>query len=157
MLLIRKQEGFTLMELLAALAILAFVFGAIFSLYLSGLNSWNRGIDQMEWQQITRFSMDKMIRELRYASALDTPSDGEIRFYLKGDPLTYRFRLSGRELIFESIKKNGTINSHNKVALNITALSFFVDQTNTVHITLSAGTDTGSVTLAGSVQPRNMP
>ncbi|MEW5785665.1 MAG: prepilin-type N-terminal cleavage/methylation domain-containing protein, partial [Bacillota bacterium] len=112
----RRQEGYTILELLAALAIFGLIIGAIYSFYLAGLNSWNRGIVQMDSQQSARIAMDKMIRELRYASAVELQSDEEIRFQLTGDTKTYLFRKSGRELIFES-KLNNSTKSHNKIAL----------------------------------------
>lgn len=154
--LTRRQEGYTILELLAALAILGLIISAIYSFYLAGLKSWHRGIEQMDSQQSARIAMDKMIRELRYASAVEVRSDEEICFYLAGDTKTYLFRKAGQELVFES-KLNNTTKSHTKIALGITALKFSIDQTNTVHITISTGNEAQPVTLRGSVRPRNLP
>lgn len=150
------QDGFTLMELLAALTILGFVIAALYSFYFAGLSSFNRGIAQMDGQQSARVAMDKMVRELLYAVSIEIRAEDEIRFRLKGDNKVYRFRKAGQEIVFESLTGK-SVYSHNKIALGITALHFSTDETHTVSIALTAGNGGKEVTLSSRVRPRNIP
>ena len=154
----RREEGFTLLELMAALAILGFVVTAIYSFYLAGLKSWQRGLDQIEYRQSARIAMDKMIRELRYACEVKTDKAGVVEFKIRDDDkLTYRFRTEYEQLVFESINKNGTVKSHTKVAFHITELTFsYDDHTGMLHIRISAGRTPETVTLTSSIRPRNI-
>lgn len=155
--MLKHSEGFTLLELLQALAVLGFVLTAVFTFYLAGLNSWNRAVDRMEHQQSARIAMDKMICELRYACAVEIPSGEDIYFHFCGDTKTYLFRESGGELIFESKTQSGQTYSHTKVALGITSLHFAVDESGTVSITVGAGGEAREFSLSGCVRPRNLP
>lgn len=147
-----------MLELLAALAILGFIVAAIYSFYLAGLKSWQRGLERIEYSQAARFSMDTMIRELRYACAVDADKPGEIRFKKNDDSLTYLFRTEYGQLVFESIKTTGAVNSHNKIAFDITDLAFaFDDHTGILYIRISAGSAPETVTLTSSIRPRNIP
>ncbi len=153
---IRGQDGFTLLELLATLAILSFVMAAVYTFYFAGLSGFNRGIAQMDAQQSVRVAMDKMARELRYATSVVIASEEEIRFRLKGDNKTYLFRKAGQEIVFESL--TGTsLYSHTKIALGITALHFSTDETHIVTITLSAGDGVNEAVLTSQIRPRNIP
>ncbi|HOL17296.1 MAG TPA: hypothetical protein PLY40_03300 [Bacillota bacterium] len=149
-----------LIELLAALAILGFVIGSLYTFYFAGLNSFDRSISRMDSQQSARIAMDKIISELRYAYFIDLSSGQEadaIHFKVKGDSRTHRFRHYGQEeIVFESLYNN-KIDAHTKIALGITALHFTVDETNTIFITISAGSEPAKVTLTGAVRPRNLP
>ena len=114
----------------------------------------------MDNQQSARIAMDKIIRELRCAYDIDLSSGQEadaIHFKVKGDSRTHRFRHYGKdEIVFESIYNN-KIDAHTKIALGISALQFTIDESGTIFITISAGSEPSEATLTGAVRPRNLP
>lgn len=156
-----QEKGLTIIELLATLAILGMIIATLYSFYLSGLHSWSRSIDRMEEQQSARIAIDKIIKEVRYAHAV------EIRYYdptmiyycinINGISTLHRFRNSGGQLLLERRRNNDTHYSYNVIALGLNALFFEIDTNHTVHITIRVGDDPGSSTLTGSVRPLNLP
>ncbi|HSW35553.1 MAG TPA: prepilin-type N-terminal cleavage/methylation domain-containing protein [Candidatus Limnocylindrales bacterium] len=152
----RNEEGFTLTELLAAFAILGFTITAIYTFYLSGLLSWNRSIERMEYQQTVRISLDTMIRELRYAREVEIAAENLIAFKIMGDTRIYRFRQSGETLLYAQHTAGNAHIASNVIALGITGLSFSIDQTSTVTITVTAGSGSQRTTISSSIRPRNI-
>lgn len=152
---IHSSTGLTLIELLVTLTIIGFIFTAVYTFYLAGLQGWNRGVDHMEYQQSARIAMDKIIRELRYAYDINlNQKQDEVHFKVYGDSRTLRFMLQGESLVQNTIP---TSHYHTVVALGITGLHFDLDQRGLVLITLTAGRDNNIVVLTGSVRPRNLP
>lgn len=155
------EQGITLIELLVTLTILGFVITALYTFYLSGLQSWNRSIDSMEYQQSARIAMNKMINEIRYAQEVDIRSDSNDLLYFwtehRGKKTLFRFRLSGRQLLLEQRGANDTHYAYNVIALGISGLSFAIDENDTVLITIRAGDGKKEVILSSSVRPRNIP
>ncbi len=154
----RGNKGLTLIELLVTLTIISFLIMSIYTFYLAGLRGWNRSLDHIESQQSARIATDKIIRELRYAYEADLHDQNrEIRFKVKGDTRTLRFRLVGEELVYDSYPPGHTNYMHTKVALGISDLYFSIDQNNLVTVTISAEGEKSAVTLKSSVRPRNLP
>jgi len=154
--IIQTKHGFTLVEILTAISILGFVIAALYTFLFAGLSSFNRGATKMDGQQSARIAMEKIVLELRCAVFVEAHTAEEIRFRRKNDSRVYRFRISGYEIVFESLRGH-TILSHNKVALGINGLHFAVDQTNTVSIIVSSDTDSGEFSLSSRIRPRNIP
>ncbi|MBW6464787.1 MAG: prepilin-type N-terminal cleavage/methylation domain-containing protein [Bacillota bacterium] len=152
------EKGLTLIELLVTFAILGFILAATYSFYFAGLNSWHRSIDRIDCSQNARIAMDKMIRELRYASEIAIHDHGrEIRFKAPHDSKrTLRFRLVGRELVFDSFPTGSTYYFNNKIALEISELYFLIDQSGLVRIKIRTGNNGSAVLLSGAVYPRNL-
>jgi len=153
---LRSGHGFTVVEQLAVLAIFGMVITALYTFYLAGLNSYNRSFTRLEGQQSARIAMDKIVRELRYAASVEVVSGEEILFHLPDDHRVYRFRKSGREIVFESLFGRSII-AHTKVALGINSLHFAVGQTCIVNITIAAGAGDNELILTSRIRPRNMP
>lgn len=151
---LRQADGFTLAEVLAVLAILGFVIAGLLSFYLAGVTAWQRGVDRMEYQQSARVSLERMIRDLRFAGSVTIVKPDEIRFRFPNDPKIYTYRKSGEELVHES-RNGGT--SHTKIALGITGLTFAFDGEGNLHITVTAGKGAARITMGSSVRPRNIP
>jgi len=151
-----KDDGFTLVEMLAVLAVLGVVFTGIYSFYFSGVAGWQRGVNQMDCQQSARIALEKMARELRYACGVEIVSPEEIHFSRKGDNRVYLFHLAGEELVFES-KVGGVTYSHNKVALDISSLEFSREENQVINITISASRDNQQKKIVTGVRPRNEP
>lgn len=155
---IKQVRGFTLIELLITISLVGFVLAAIYTFYLTGLRSWQRGTASMEAQQSARIAVDTIISELRYAHELSLHNDNsEVRFKISPDVRTRRFRIEGQELVYESYP-TGTFNYfHNKVAIGIKELEFELVENNLLKITLSAEVDSCRVILSDSIRPRNLP
>lgn len=157
----RQEQGFTIIELLATLAILGMIIAALYTFYLSGLHSWSRSIDRMEEQQSARIALDKIIKEIRYAHAVEIRySDSTMIYYrinINGVSTLHRFRNSSGQLLLERRRNNDTHYSYNVIALGVNALFFELDANDTLHITIRVGDDSGSSTLTGSVRPLNLP
>ncbi len=155
-----ENSGITLIELLVTLAILGLIITALYTFYITGLKSWSRSIDHMEHQQSARIAMNKIIYELRYAHEVYIlDANNEILYFRtdhNGKSTLFRFRLSGRQLLFEQRTNYNTHYAYNVIALGITGLSFIIDENNTVYITIRAGNESKEVTLSGSVRPRNI-
>lgn len=154
----KLSHGFTLIELLITLTIVGFILTTIYTFYLTGLNSWQRGSASMEAQQSARIAMNSIIAELRYAHLISLHGDNnEVRFKINPDVRTRRFRLVGEELVYESFPP-GTFNYfHNKVALGITELEFELDNNNLLTVTLTAESESCQISLTDSIRPRNVP
>ncbi|HHX86761.1 MAG TPA: prepilin-type N-terminal cleavage/methylation domain-containing protein [Firmicutes bacterium] len=151
---VRSEQAFTLVEILVALAILGLIFVGIYSFYLWGVNSCQKGIRRMDNQQNARIAMDYLVDELRFARQVQVTGSHEIKFWFSGDPKTYIFRQSGEEIVFET--KNG-YPSHNKIALGVTELFFNQDPAGgNIQITIVSGTGKEQVTLSCSICPRNV-
>ncbi len=153
-----KEQGFTLIELLITFALVGFVLATLYTFYLTGLRSWQRGTASVEAQQSARIAADVVITELRYADEFSLHNNNsEVRFKVSPDTRTRRFRLVGQELVYESYP-TGTFNYfHNKVAIGIKELEFEINENNLLEIILTAEADGCRVTLSDSIRPRNLP
>lgn len=152
-----SEKGLSLIELVVTLAIISFIIMAIYTFYLAGLKGWQRSQDQIESQQSARIAMDKINRELRYAYEISLHDHNrEIRFKIKRDSRTLRFRLEGEELIFDSYPKGQFNYMHTKVALGISSLHFSIAGDNLVTVTIVAVNGSNPFNLKTSVRPRNI-
>lgn len=161
MLPLRNERGFTLIELLLAAALLGMMAAAVTGIYYSGARTWQRSIERMDCRQSARIALDMIVSNLRFADWVKIQSGGEIRFKLKGDYnhhdlLNYRrFYLVGEQLILQE-KRNGSNYSYNVVAMGIKEICFSMDETNSVHLVITAAGDCGEVTLRSGISPRNL-
>ncbi|MFH0923339.1 MAG: prepilin-type N-terminal cleavage/methylation domain-containing protein [Candidatus Falkowbacteria bacterium] len=101
-----KQNGFTLMETIAVLALFSIVVLLVGSMYVLAQQAYIKSADKAELTQNIRVCLDRISRELRQAAVLatdisTTPSD-EI-FFQDGhniDEITYiRYYLNGTDLM----------------------------------------------------------
>ncbi|NMD33779.1 MAG: prepilin-type N-terminal cleavage/methylation domain-containing protein [Firmicutes bacterium] len=156
----RDEDGFSMVELLMGLAILGMVTAAIYGCFFSGVQGWQKGVERMDHQQNGRIAVDRIVRELRYASYVEPLSGGEeLRFEFTGDDKIYYFKRVGPaadDLVLIHRHPDNTV-TQTKIALKITALSFFVDEHNNVQINLASGTGPDRITIRSSFRPRNIP
>ncbi|MCU0651586.1 MAG: prepilin-type N-terminal cleavage/methylation domain-containing protein [Candidatus Omnitrophica bacterium] len=77
------KNGFTLAEVLITTSILAVISVAIFSVFMTGVSSWQIGEAKTQTQQETRRAMEMMSKELRLSSAyhLQVLNDSGIQAY----------------------------------------------------------------------------
>lgn len=66
-------EGFTLLELLVAVAVLSIMMVFMFSLVTQAIFAWEGGNRQIEAAQAARVTLDRMSKELQYAIAGSVP------------------------------------------------------------------------------------
>ncbi len=88
----KPEKSFTLVEVLIAMGILSLITGAIISVLMVGLSSWQIGEAKTQGQQDVRRAMQNMTRELRlsnsghieilneYGSVISTGTGVKIRF-----------------------------------------------------------------------------
>jgi len=78
-----RKNGFTFVEVLITTSILMVISVAIFSVFMTGVSSWQIGESRTQGQQETRRAMEMMSRELHLSSAyhLQVLNDSGIQAY----------------------------------------------------------------------------
>ena len=61
------QRGFTLAELLVAIAVLGLIMTGVLTFMMTGNQAYLTGSNQIEAQQAARVALDQMVREIRGA------------------------------------------------------------------------------------------
>lgn len=146
----RCQEGFMLLEILLALALLSLLLAATYSFYFLGLTTYKEGCHLIDLQQNARISADKINREIKWAkSYLIYPGGSHIDFYFPNDNRRYSFRVRNRDLDFIL----GT--SVTKVACNIESVRFSTQAPNLITYTIVAGKGENKYEVSSSVHLRN--
>jgi len=92
-----NQRGYTLTELLVAMAMLALVLSGVYTLQRQGLYSYMMGSAKVEAQQNARVALDLMIRELRSATSVTATAAGDLTF-VDQNGVTLRYNLNGTAL-----------------------------------------------------------
>ncbi|RJQ30626.1 MAG: hypothetical protein C4589_02855 [Peptococcaceae bacterium] len=121
---IRRQEGFSLVEIALAVLLVTVLLTAVLALYGRGVNAWNYGEKRAEVNDSLRIGMDRLGRELREATALSPATTAsELRFYGR-DGMQIRYFIynsaDGNQLNREKVDEAGT---NKPVASNLTGLS----------------------------------
>ncbi|MGI6097040.1 MAG: PilW family protein [Dethiobacteria bacterium] len=159
-----KEDGFTLVEVLASLAIMSIFFAGVFSFYVFGMRGWQQGVSRMERQQNMRIALERITEELRWAEEIKDFSDMAAgyeyseMFYSRleeGINKRYRFYLRGEQLVWESYLK-GKVNSYNVIALGITELRFRVNGGKVITVELTAEDNGHVIRMQSAVRPRNL-
>ena len=164
-----RNGGFTLIELLISLALLGLVISAIYSFYFNSLQAWQRSIDRVEYQQSARIAMNKIIKELQHAYLVKCCINEEhdctgtiidlifFRSDLSGTSTRYSFRLNNDQLHLDHRRESSNkIRASNVIALGISNLEFLIDESETVHVKITAGEGTGAISMSGAITPRNL-
>lgn len=90
-----KQEGFSIVELMVALALLGFVLASGYMFFGFGLRTYDRGEQQSIAQQGIRIAADFISSEIRYANEIiispaDISEEGYYYIYQDGDSVVFR-------------------------------------------------------------------
>lgn len=112
------EQGFTLVECLAAVSVFAILLGTVLGFYLFGVNKFQAAAAKLDLQQNVRVAADMISRELRYARTLQLRSSTDVAYRLPGDNTSYRIRQKNNEVV---LLIAGT---ETKIAYNIQTLSF---------------------------------
>ncbi|MEL7313174.1 MAG: PilW family protein, partial [Pseudomonadota bacterium] len=84
-----RQNGFTLIELMIALTIGAFLVGGMLQLYVGSKKSYNIQSTLTELQEIGRFSLNSMIQDARMAGFLGCGRSDNVVNTINGGPATW--------------------------------------------------------------------
>lgn len=98
---IRNQSGFTLAEMLVAMAVIGFVLGGILLLQQQGQQAYLFGSNRVEVQQNARVALERMARDLRAATSISTAAATNLVFVSKdssGNDVPMQYQLSGTNL-----------------------------------------------------------
>lgn len=153
------QRGFSLVELLIATAIFGIMVIGVSTLYSTILSSFNRGENKTETQEVARFVLDLMSREMRLAgydpsgaiaalptTAIQVATANSVTFVadVDGNDVTdqVRYRLQGTQVVRDSAVWGGTafpaLAGASEVAGDVAALTFtYLDDTDTVTAVLA--------------------
>ena len=77
--LIKSPYGFSLIELMVVISILAFITLGLVTLFSGGVRSYISGDSQLEAQRNARQAMDYMVRELRLSERVIISQDHKIK------------------------------------------------------------------------------
>ena len=124
--IIVAEQGFTLLECLAAVTVFTILLGTVWGFYLFGVNNFQAAAEKVDLQQNVRVAADMITRELRYASTLQLNGSREVRYRLPGDNTSYRIRQKNNEVV---LLIAGT---ETKIAYNIQSLIFSWDAENRI-------------------------
>lgn len=145
------SKGFTLVEILIALAIMSIVTTAIYQLYISNYKTWVSQDLVTEMQQNARFSIDLMTREMQLMgydipsgeTAVKEATSNKITFWARDEGISgtvqeqrrkVSFYLDGTELKMDVTKETGSSETGKVVAENVETLVFayYDDQNNQI-------------------------
>jgi prepilin-type N-terminal cleavage/methylation domain-containing protein len=145
------EKGFTLLETLVVIALLAILAGTFFSLFLFSTNIFQAGTAILDLQQNVRIATDFIIRELRYAETLQLISSREIKYRLPGDAAVYTIKQKNNEIV---ILIN---NTENKIAYSIGNLVMNWDELKKILTFKIEGIENGhNFTVRSAVCLQNM-
>ena len=84
----RDERGYTLAELLTAMAVLGLLMAGLFLTLQEGQTVYLYGAGRAEVQQNARVALERMLRELRTASSVATSSANDVKFTFLDDTAT---------------------------------------------------------------------
>jgi len=107
----RDERGYTLAELLTAMAVLGLLMAGLFLTLQEGQTVYLYGAGRAEVQQNARVALERMLRELRTASSVATSSANDVKFTFLDDTatsVTVEYNLSGASAPY-LLQRNQTV------------------------------------------------
>ena len=150
--LLNSENGFTLVEVLAALTLYIFLLGSVFSLYSFGVNTYRVNTNRVDLQQNIRVAADFITRELRYAHVLEQVNECEIRYKKIPDVgANYTIKYKNGEIV-QLIGK-----TEEKVAYNVETLIFdWDDNAKILYFTIKGINDGNTYNVRSAVCLQNL-
>ena len=102
-----NERGYSLAELLSAMAVLTLLLAGLLVTFQEGQNVYSFGAGRSEVQQNARVALDRMLRELRTAAQITTATSNDIQFTFvddSGASVTVEYLLNGT-----NIQRNQTV------------------------------------------------
>ena len=160
----RNERGFTLVEIMVAMTIFAFVVTGILLLYVNGYRSYAGTSRKIEVQENLRYALSWMARDIRQAVQLEVydaagrsaNAGPTMRLTLSGgNQITYQYDAVQREVE----TRRSAVDTPKPIASNVTALQFTRDvHGRSVSITITGERwDTGPITMRTRVHLRAEP
>jgi prepilin-type N-terminal cleavage/methylation domain-containing protein len=75
---VKNKKGFSLIEMMVALGILSLIIIGLVTFFSGGTRAWVTGRYQLEAQRNARFSMDRMVKEIREGKNITSGSETSI-------------------------------------------------------------------------------
>ena len=137
-----NERGYTLAELLTAMAVLGLLLAGLLLTLQEGQTAYQYGAGRAEVQQNARVALERMLRELRSASALSTSSASAVTFTYLDDTntlITVAYSLSGASAPF-LLQRNqtGAANQPDTLIGGVSALTITYYDINNVVTTTAA-------------------
>ena len=150
LLLSTNRNGFTVIELIAALGVTSMILLVVFSMFFLGFRAFEEGKQNIDLQQNVRLAADYISREVRYAQELNVVNPGEIHFLVHGNSNQYRIKQKGEELVVL------TNFAENKIAYHIKTLEFtYCEQSRVLHYVIHGENGLRGYTLRSSLNIKN--
>jgi len=170
----QNLSGFSLAELLVAIAIALLLLGSLYTVYAIGQNSFKAGTRKIDLNQNAKIGLERIGRELRETNQIATvlPADQitfqdanfdqirYINYYLSGNDLNrrlYHYYLEAAPDQWVAYNTPGAVSSlddEQTIASNITGLEFYGQVVVTINLTAQSGSD--SIHLTSQIKPRNI-
>ncbi|WP_071521614.1 prepilin-type N-terminal cleavage/methylation domain-containing protein [Neomoorella thermoacetica] len=159
--LVGGQKGFTLVEVVVALALLALLASTVLTLYLQAIVSWRQQEQAMDVQDNLRVAMDRMGREARQARSIKVYTH---RIYTYENPpiLVLNEGIQNEEIHYYQAGSNlyrVWQGISNPLAGRINTIGFQYDATNRIlKIELEGISESGrTITLSTTISQRYNP
>jgi prepilin-type N-terminal cleavage/methylation domain-containing protein len=127
---LKKNKGFSLIELMVVVGILSFIVIGGVSFFTGGARSWISGQSQLKAQREARMAMDIMVREIREGKSVDAGSDeDDIIVSFPNDLANWPIGNVTFKLIGNSVKRN-TVTLIDNIPEGGLVFTYFDDQEN---------------------------
>ncbi len=145
------QKGFTILEILATIAVFSLVLVSVFTFYQLGLNTYHHGLMLLDLQQNIRLAGDFINREMRHAINLQLNGASEVRYRLPDDANRYAIKQKNKEIVLL------INNTETKIAYDIESLYFNWDATRKIlYYTIEGTASRQNYRLRSAVLLQNM-
>lgn len=134
--LIKSPYGFSLIELMVVIGILAFITLGLVALFSGGVRSYVSGDSQLEAQRNARQAMDYMVRELRHAKKVISWNEHSVKVEIP--PLDgsagYQVTYSWSGVPYDPINRSITSGGTNILINNVLGLKFDNPKSSQINI-----------------------
>ena len=143
--LIKSPYGFSLIELMVVISILAFITLGLVTLFSGGVRSYISGDSQLEAQRNARQAMDYMVRELRLSERVIISQEHKVKASIPdltgtGGP-GYHVEYSWSGNLHDPVKRHMSPGGTNILIDNVLNLKFDYPKASRINILLEIDVD----------------